>query len=329
MPSPTRSSRLISLPLRNLTVAYLQDQEAFVGTKAAPFVQVEKSEGKYFTYPAGTWNRLEMKRRGPSQESEGSGYTVSNDNFSCERFAVHKDEDWVDAADADQVFNVDADAAMWLANQGNMHLDSLWSTACFGASIWTTDYTGVSGTPSASQIKQWNVSGSDPQADTETLKDTIFGLIGKRPNLMIVGTSVHKALVTNSIVRTALQYTMPTHSKAINEQLLASFFDVDQYVVARGIYNSAKEGQTATLSKLVTATGMWLGYVNPNPGLKSLSAAYTFAWTGPDGVGSNGVSTRKFQIEAKTTDRYEIEFFVDVKVISADAAAFVTTCVGS
>jgi len=327
---PSRSTRFISKPLQNLTVATLQEPSAFVGTEAAPFVKVEQSEGKYFILPPGQYNTLSMARRAPSTESEGSGWTYSNDSYKCERYATHHDEDWSDLADEDPALNSDAEGAEWLANQGRIFLDFSWQAVCMQPATWTTDYDGVSGVPGANEIKQWNESGSTPQADVETLKEAIEDLIGRLPNTMVVGRSVHKRLLTHAIVRDAIKYTEQTTMKNIDVNAkMAAFFGVERYLVARAFRNTANEGQTASLGKIVNSLDMWLGYVNPSPGKRKLSAAYTFAWTGPQGVGSDGVVTRKFDIETKTTTRREIETFWDVKVISADAGAFVDDCVAS
>lgn len=325
MPNPTRESRIISKPLANLTIATMQDARDFAAPRVAPFVNVAQQEGKYFTYPTGAFNILEMQRRGSSQRAEEGGWTISNDSYKCDRFAVAHLEDWNDLATEDEALDSDQSAADWLANQGNMKLESLFVAECMGPSIWTLDYDGVSGTPSGAQIKQWDQSGSTPQENVLNFHHLLLKQIGKRANKMVVGTDVHKEIVTHSDVRSALQYTNATTLGTV-ESMLASYFGVDEYIVLRTIYNSAVEGQTASLAFQGNAKDMGLFYVAPNPGKRVVSAAYTFAFNGMGGT--NGLVARKYDVDELTSTKREIDAFWDVKVISADAGVFVDDCVG-
>jgi hypothetical protein len=57
-------------------------------------------------------------------------------------------------------------------------------------------------------------------------------------------------------------------------------FGVDQLLIARGIENTAAEGQAASYSRLMNSEDGLLCYAAPSPGLEQPSAGYTFAWTG-------------------------------------------------
>lgn len=324
--TPTRAERHYSTTLQDLTVGWMQDDASFVAGAAAPFVPVPKKEGRYYTYVQGDWQRLEMKVRGTGERAARAGWHQSNDMYHCERYAVAHEEDWADKADADPAFNVDEDNSEYLANQVMMDVDYKWQAVVMLPATWTTDYDGVAASPSTNEILQWNDSSADPQADVQTLQGAIHALIGRYANVMVVGENVHAKLLTNAVVRDAIKHTEKTFVKEVYAQL-ASFFGLEKYVVARGIYNTAAEGATVSMDYLVNKKDMWLGYVNPNPGKKKMSAAYTFAWTGPDGVGQDGVVTRQFPDKDRKVDVYEVETFHDVKIISADAGAFVDDCV--
>jgi hypothetical protein len=325
MPSPTRNTRNLSKPLANLTVAAMQEDKDFVGFQAAPFVDVDHQEGKYYTYSFSDWNRREMAVRGSSSESEGGSYSVSNDTYACVRKAVHKDEDWTDAADADAAFNVAQDASEYLSNQIRLELDYTWQSKAMATSVWTLDWDGVgSGTPSSSEVLRWSVSTSDPQSDLMKIKAAMKALIGKEPNVGVIGYNVYRHLIVNPVVRYALQYTQATMNGVVsNKKMLADFLGLDTLIVAGGVYESAAEGATSSLANLINTNDGWFGYVNPNPGLKKISAMYTFVWKGNEGAAQNGVIGRQFDIDEKTTTRYETEIFYDMKVVSASCGCFI------
>jgi len=306
----------------------MQDDAAFVAGAASPFLPVDKKEATYYTYVQGDWQRNEMRARGTGERAARAGWHQSTDSYHCNRYAVAHEEDWADAyGDADPAFNIDEDNSAWLADQVAMDVDYKWQSVCMLPATWSTDYDGVSASPSTSEILQWNDSSSDPQTDVLTLQAAIHALIGRYANVMVVGADVHTQVVTHPIVRAAIQYTEKTFVGNITNAQLASFFGVDQYKVARGIYNTGAEGATVSMGYIVNAKDMWLGYVNPNPGKRKMSASYTFAWKGPDGVGQDGVATRKFDDLDRKVTVYEVETYHDVKIISADAGAFVDDCV--
>jgi len=325
MPDPTRSDlHPVSELVTNFTLAALQKKEDFT-LNAGPFEVVNKRQGRYHTYTTGDWNRAEMQPRGPSSESAGSGWKISSDTYDIERFAVHKDNEWQDEDDAPDAIDLRQDATDWLANQASIKGDILFQSL-FTDAVWTTDYDGVAGSPSANEIKQWDASGSDPQADVEVLKAAVRALISLVPNTLIVGEDVHTTLLTHSVFRDAIKYTSETNSGSMNDKI-ANWFGVQNYIVARGQYNSAAEGATAVMAPLLDADDLLLCFLDPTPGPKKMTAFKSFVFNGRSG-GSDGIVGRTMDIDLKTTTRYEIEYNIDVKLVAADAGAFVKTAVG-
>ena len=323
MPGPTNNQRHINKPLENLTIAAMQDQESFVGLAAAPIVIVDEQSGSYYEYSTSDWNRREMKVRGSSEKSARAGWSNSNSSYQTIRYSLEHPEDWNDQANADAAFDVDSDAAEYLANQANIQLDYLWTAAAGATGVWTTDWDGVTADPGASQFIQFDQAASDPQKTVNQVKEAVFALVGKMPNTIIAGADVNNELITNPIVRAALQYTQPTFTGDITPALLAKFFGVSTYRVARSFYETAEEGQTSVMANVFGTHDMWVGYVEPNPGKKKISACYTFAWKGVDGTASeNGLITWKYPEENITSDVYGIEMFMVVKIIAAGAGAF-------
>lgn len=323
MPGPTRSQRNVSKPLENLTVAAMQEQDSFIGLAAAPIVVVEHQDGSFYKYSQSDWNRREMKLRGSSEKAARAGWSNTTASYSTKRYALEHPEDINDQADADAVFNTDEDAAEYLANQANIQIDYLWTAVAGLTGVWTTDWDGVAAAPAANQFIQFDQAASDPQKTVNQAKEAVFAKIGKMPNTIIAGADVNNELITNAIVRAALQYTQPTFTGDITPELLARFFGVDTYRVARSFYESAKEGQTSVIANIFGTNDLWLGYVEPNPGKKKVSACYTFAWKGADGAAKeNGLVTWKYYDEEITSDVWGIEMFVTVEVVSADAGAF-------
>lgn len=326
MPLPTRNEmRPVDTLLTNFTVATTQEDASFVYRQLQKPTPVKARTGKYYTFDAGDWNRIEMERRSTGEQSAGSGWTLSTDSYTCDTFAVHKDVDWDDADELDGYeMQVDPrkDAAPWLANQIALKTDSLLASAVFvDTSVWTTNWDGVSSNPSTNQILQWNSSSSDPLNDIATLDAVFLPLIGRNANTMIVGSDVHAELLTNAAIRDAVKHTRFA-SLEDYESILSAYFG-KKYVVAKSFQNSAKRGQTKSLAMIFDPDDVWVGYVAPNPGQKTMTAFQGFAWNGGNGMGSEGTRTYTFDIPERKVTRYEAELCIDIKIVSADAGAYI------
>jgi len=106
---------------------------------------------------------------------------------------------------------------------------------------------------------------------------------------------------------------------------LARLLRVDRIVVAEGIYNTANEGQTASMSFIAPKAAL-LCYVDPNPGQNSLTAGATFTWTGMPG-GAGGTVIEKWYDRSIKSDCIDGFANWSMKVVAADAGVYFTTIV--
>jgi hypothetical protein len=320
--SPAGADMRTASPLTNLTIATLQDAGDFVLEAASPILPVDHRSGTFYKYTNGAFNREEMRVRGLG-ESEGGGFSLESDTYATTDYAVHHDVDEDDMADADPMIDALQDSADWGANQIRMKGDRLFLATAFKAATWGVDLTGTDSTPAlGSTVLKLANTTADPVKDMEQTAELVRARCGKRPNVIVPGRSVHSSIMSNAVVRDLIKY-VDIASTSVIKSKLADLFGVDEYVVPGGFSNTAAEGQTAVLADILTADGLWMGYVNPNVGLKTMSALRTFAWR-RGGRAPNGISTKRFFIEARKTWRSEFSFHAQVKIINSDAGAFIT-----
>lgn len=326
MPSDVTRNDLqpVSVPLTNFSLAAIQEIDDFILGKG-PIQEVDPRNGLYFTYDTGAWNRDEMQPRGPGEESTGGGWTISNDTYFPKKFSSHIDNNWDDIEDSEEVIDLEEDAADWLGNQVAIKGDRLFASL-FAAGVWTTDYDGVASGPTGAEFLQWNDASSDPQANVETLKSAVRALVSKRCNTIVAGEDVHTTLLTHPILRDSVKHTGRTDSMVM-EKAIASWFGVDTYLVARGQYNTAAQGQTKSMSAILTADDFWIGFLDPSEGKKKMTAFKSFVWNGYKKAGSKGVVARTFDITHRSLIRHEVDYYIDVKKVSADAAGFIDAAV--
>ena len=315
MAQPTANDVHIDAILTNISVAYIQDQNAFVASKVFPTIPVEKQSDKYFVYTKGDWFRDEAQLRAPATESAGSGYNLTTATYNTQVYAFHKDVDDQVRANADNPLNPDRDATSFITQRMLLRQEIQWASEFFTTSVWATDSTPTN---------LWNdYTASDPIGDVETAKATILTSTGFLPNTMVMGYDVFRQLRNHPDIVDRVKYTS---AENVTEDILARFFGVDRILVARAVKNTALEGAATSMSSIVGKNAA-LYYVAPSAGILTPTAGYQFAWRGvSDGMGAN-IGITRFRMPELRADRIEAQMAWDNKVIAADLGYFFSACV--
>jgi hypothetical protein len=319
MPQPAYTDVHVDVPLTTISVAYRQSQEIFIASRVFPRVSVDFASNKYYTCPKQDWFRDEAQLRGDAEESAGGGMTLSTDNYSCDVWAFHKDLGHLTRGNADAQLNLERTAVQFVTQRLMLREEKQWVTDYFTGSIWGNDVTGVTSGPSAAQAIYWSdYAASNPLLDVEAQRTAILKRTGFLPNTLVVGYEVFAILKNHPDFIDRTKYTSDS---VITQQLMARFFEVDNFYVAMAVQNTAQEGQTGAYS-FVYGKHALLCYVNPNPRIEAPSAGYTFGWTGIDGNFIEGQGISSFYIPTKKATRYEGELAIDHKVVGSDLGTF-------
>jgi hypothetical protein len=315
MAQPTANDVHVDAILTNISVAFIQEQAAYVASRIFPMLPVEKQSDKYFVYTKGDWFRDEAKLRAPATESAGSGYTLSTATYSTQVYAFHKDVDDQVRANADAPLNPDRDATTFVTQRMLMRQEIQWASDFFTTGIWANDVTPTN---------LWSdYTASDPIGDVETGKATMLNATGYLPNTLVMGYDVFRQLRHHPDIVDRVKYTS---AENVTEDILARFFGVDRILVARTIKNTGAEGAANSFAS-VYGKNAALYYVAPSPGLLTPSAGYTFAWRGvSDGMGAN-IGITRFRMPELRADRVEAQMAWDNKVIATDLGYFFSACV--
>lgn len=312
---PSPGDILVSRPLSNLSVAYIQDQMVYVASKFAPAVAVRLQGGKYFIYNKQDWNRIEARKRAAGSESAGSGWRLTqNGVYFCEKYSVHKDNVAEDYANAEAPINVDQDATEWVTQQLLLLRERIFAETYFDTGIWGKDWVGTV------DFTQWDDASSNPVDDVEQAKDYIRKLTGKEPNTLVVGSTVHSRLKSNAEILDRMKITQ---DKVVTPALLAAMFEIDNYLVAKAVVDTANEGGTEAMDYVLNPKDALLAYIESSPGIKKPSAAYTFSWTGLVGAGGiDRVQVKRFYDQKIDATRIEGTQAYDMRVVASDLGLY-------
>lgn len=321
MPLLSPSSVHIDQPLTNLTLAYVQSQDAFIADKVFPVVGVDKQSDKYYKYDRSEMNRTgNVKALAPRTEVERIGMSVSSDSYFADVYGLGMDFDEQTLANEDAALDIRSAGAQTLTGQLLVHREKQFADTFFKASVWGTDNT-----PST----LWSATGSTPIKNVTDAARTIqLKSGGFRPNTMVVGRNTHDALVNHSDIlkRLGLEAGATTANPAMaTRAMLARIFEVENYYVMEAVQNDTVEGQ-AESNSFIGGNHAMLCYTPSAAGTMSPAAGLTFAWNNLPGVNNLGITVESFSDDAlkrqQIAEMIQVKMSYDMKVVGSELGYF-------
>ena len=312
-------TEFLSIPLRNFSVAQMQDASSFVARRVLTKVPVAQQSAPYYVIPQGDWLRSEAKPLGRGAESAGGGWHLSDDNYNARVYAIHKDNDMQDYANANaaQIMNLDQDATAYVTEQLQILEDIKFRDTFMpdAGGVWTTELVGDPA-PSTGEFLHWDDPDSTPVDD---VRAQVIALAsqngGRKPNTFIMSPTLYLTLTRNPQITDLYQFTQ---GGVVSDAALANALGVDNIVVAWSVVNSAKEGLTDDID-FTFGDNALLAYFAPTGGPKTNTAGAMFTWTDMDG--GSAIGTRVDRIPAPLIHSVRIEGMAayDMKVINPAA----------
>ena len=320
MPQPQSSALHFSQPLTNFSVSWQREQN-YIADKVFPVIKTDKQYDAYRSYVRADWLRSVGEERAENTESVGTGWNVSEDTFATKVYAVHTDLNDRQRQQAKGEWDLDKDATRLVTEDLLLGREKRWFNDFFKADVWSLSATGTTGASlSGNQFHQFDTS-NDPVEGVQLQLLRMQELTGKRPNTIVTTPKTDIALKSNAGLIERIKYSQKGF---VGEDLIASMFGVNRYMVSSVVENTATEAVPATgadnesISFVAPAEGMLLLYVDPNPGLMSVTSGLTFAWSGYLGNNALGTTVSKFHIPEIKADRIEAEMAYAQKVIAPD-----------
>jgi len=324
MSNPTLSQVHVDAILTNASVAYIQNADNFIASKVFPIVPVDKQSDLYFKYTKEDWFRDDARVRADGAEAAVSGYGLTTDSYFADVYAVKKAVGDQLMANFDTPLDPLRDAAKFTSQLLMNRMEAQFITDYVTTGIWGTDYTGVAGSPSAGEFKQWSdTANSDPIEDIEEAKADILSATGFEANKLVLGYEVYKTLRNHPDIIDRVKYT---GRDVPDTQYLAQLFGLDEVLVAKAVKNTAAEGQTGSFDFTFGKTAL-LVHSAPQPSLLAPSAGYIFQWRGvSEGLGLT-VGTKQYRLEQNAATYVESQLAFDNKLVAADLGVFFASAV--
>lgn len=308
--------------LTNFSVMFVQDQMNFVAQRAASRIPVLKQTDLYVAYDRGYFFRDEAMPRPLGGRPQQVGYKVSSQPYTAVEYALEHIVDDRQRANADDEIALDENATRLLTQKNLIKQDRVWAQRFFTSGVWTTEWSGVASTPFGNnQFLQFGDAASSPIETIDGAKDDIARATGFTPNTLVLGAAVKRTLRSHPDISDRIKYSQ---MGVADDAILAALFEVDNVVVARSVYNNAIEGAADSFEYIADETGMWLGYIEPNPSIDSPTAIAMFNWTGllPGATNELGGVIERGRDDRAHSDWFQGRMAWDMRLVSQDLGVY-------
>ena len=310
MSQPTANElQAVDPVLTRTMVTYMQDASRFVASRAFPGVPFDKDGETYYKFDKGYWLSDEAEERAYGDDYAESGFKASTGTAQTVQYALSKKIPDEDVANNQAPMDLRVASVNWLGLKFLIRKERLFAAAAMASSVWETDKT---------VDNKWSdtVNG-DPVGDVTTGKRTISQSTGQKPNRLIMGEIVHDRLKLHPEIIERVKYVQRATGANVRAAL-ADVFEVDELLVAEAIYNSANEGQTASISAIIDDDAL-LVYAEPTPSKFTPSAGYCFYW---NPGGGEGAILRSVRIDKNDADMVKGKIQLVYTVVATDLGYF-------
>lgn len=258
------------IPLTNVSQAYRNDPAQFIAEQVAPVVMVPKKQFNIYKYGKENLKQVVDDTRTRFGETKQAQFSMTSSAFGPLR-----GHELMDGIDFDQdlmteaPLDLEVDIVNNLSEMMALTKESAVATALADTSKLTINTT-LSGT------SQWSdYANSTPFEDLKTAaqQQRLNGI--KPANTLIMSYYTFSILQQHPDLIERVKYSNVASLTLELMQQLFGQFGINKILVSSAVYDSAAEGLTASMN-FVWGKHVWLAYITPTPGLRTVNGAYHF-----------------------------------------------------
>jgi hypothetical protein len=303
MPQPTSNTIHVDRPLQNFAERFMNEQSDFVMMQAFPRLPVANRSDYYYKFDKRYWFSDEMQTRAPGDTFARSGYELTTGVYFAQQRALEHAIPDENRANADAGINLDQEAVEFVTTKNLLEQEIRIGAATLGSGIWSS---------SDASATNWDDSSGVPITAIQRAQRAVRDLTGRIPNAIVMGLIVEHALSTNAQIVEKVKYSqraLPEDIRAI----LAASLGLEFVFVSQASYNSAAEGEDASLAPIVDDDAL-VFYRPRTVGQKTATAALVLDWNGGGGIGT----IERWRDESIKSDIVRVYSAYDIKVTAAD-----------
>ncbi len=298
-----------STPRLDLGVAYheyVPEDMVFVAELVLPTMNVAKE--------AGTISVITRENARATNNKHANGATFNRINRNAEDMSYTTTDYGLEGqlTDVDREnymsdFDGEVETVQGIKTEMLLNKEIRAAAALFNTTTWTgaSLYTDVS--------TDWDAAGADIIGDVRGAQEIVRKNTGRRPRSMLIGPETWLNMKTNTaILAKYIGIDVLTDDTWL--RFVPGVLGLREIIVADGVYNNAKEGQTASMADIWSDDYALLFNRHAGP-LSNSGLGRTLRWTGESGSLVNGLDTVVTYREEQTeSDVYRVREYVGEKI---------------
>ena len=245
----------------------------YIADKVLPQLTVKQMSGLIGSYGNNHIRATDDLMGGEAQARRANPILYSNQTYLLNRHGLEDIVTSDDYANVEQPYDAEADSVaglthLILTNKEKAFADQMFSTTVF---------TGRVTTPGT----KYGSSSSDPLADFKTAQNAVVDSVGMQPNAVVMSQKVFNVLKYNAQLADVLGFKY-NQAGSLSVLDIANALNVEEVLIANAPYNTAKEGQSDSISQIWADSILF--YVKPKAAAKyQISLGYSMKLAGSEG----------------------------------------------
>lgn len=297
--------------LSNVAIAYMPKN--FIAAELAPIVPVRHQSDAFNIWSIADAFRSEDDKRAPGVEANVITREVSSDTYFADNYALKDRIPYEDIKNADPgwVFTTRASRAEFIKSKLYINWEKRCADLCRSNSNVGT-YTVV-----ASAWTTYTAAKSDPYGMIIDGITAVEDATGYRPNKILFGGYAWTHFREHADVLDRVYGSGQNKADRVRvarQQDVAALFEVDQILVGRAYYNSAGEGQSASLAQIWN-DDVLIYYAPQRPSVNEPSFLYSFRWNAIPGM---DMVAEVFDLPRAKSEEVQLGYYQDEKITASD-----------
>jgi hypothetical protein len=318
MPNPATSLATLRPDLAASFEAFdLEAEKAgYIARKVLPTVDVASQAGNFGKIPLEQLLQQRDTKRAPGSGYARGNFTFDDSTYACEEHGAEEPIDDREAKMYAEYFDAENVAAQRAYNSVLRNAEKRVADAIFNTTTWT----GASLATDVSSVPWATIATAKPLTNVEAAVQKVYDGSGLWPNALVINKKVFRNLRNTPEVIDRIASSGAGDRNLASDvtlQMLAQAFDLDYVIVAGGSLNSAKEGQSASVSQIWSSTYAMVCRVAVGSDFREPCIGRTFHW-GADGSSVDG-SFESYRDEVVRANVIRVRHDVDEVVLYAQA----------
>jgi len=296
-------------------------RRGFIGPRVLKPRLVGKQEADVGKVPLEQLLQTEQTLRTPRTAYGRSTFEFTTFSYACKEHGFEEPIDDADLKMYSDVVDAETIHAARVQDRVLRRYEIEAAAKVFDATVWTE----VAGLQTAVGVAWDQADTATPISDVAAAKRAIFDRTGLWPNKLALNKRVFEDVQVCAEVLERVLYGGTNGDPAnVTAEALASIFGLDEVLVAEGAYNSANEGQDATITPIWTDGYAMLFRAAVTDDMAEPCIGRTFLWPG-DGAGEGpdasqiGVILEEYREEKVRGSVLRARTYYDLQILYASA----------